>query len=54
MDEADEFCIGKGYDGAADKLTRQELDDLNAVWKGTLDVAQIILLVFSQDSHNFS
>ena len=41
MDEADEFCIGKGYDGAADKLTRQELDDLNTVWKGTLDVAHI-------------
>ena len=33
MDEADEFCVGKGYDGAADKLTRQELDDLHAEWK---------------------
>ena len=36
MDEADEFCVGKGYDGAADKLTRQELDDLHAEWKSTL------------------
>ena len=43
MDEADEFCIGKGYDGAADKLTRQELDDLHVEWKGTLDVLHIIL-----------
>ena len=34
MDEADEFCVGKGYDGAADKLTRQELDDLHTLWKG--------------------
>ena len=44
MNEADEFCIGKGYDGAADKLTRQELDDLNTAWKGTWDVAHIYAL----------
>ena len=37
MDEADEFCVGKGYDGAADKLTRQELDDLHTQWKGKSD-----------------
>ena len=38
MDEADEFCIGKGYDGVADKLTRQEFNDLHTQWKGTLYV----------------
>ena len=34
MDEADEYCVGKGYDGAADKLTRLELEDLGAQWRG--------------------
>ena len=46
MDEADEFCVGKGYDGAADKLTRQELDDLHTQWKGRSDAFEYICISF--------
>ena len=42
MDEADEYCVGKGYDGAADKLTRQELEDLGTQWKGTDGICPIL------------
>ena len=49
MDEADEFCVGKGYDGAADKLTRQELDDLHTQWKGKSDAFEtfVYLMILS-------
>ena len=46
MDEADEFCVGKGYDGAADKLTRQELDDLHTQWKGKSDAFEDMCTVY--------